>query len=216
MENFANNFTTLLTQAIGRVDTTIKVASELGSPDPNFRILIDAEYMLVTAKSVNGWQVTRGIEGSVAQIHASTSEVNHVLTIGSLNELVKSAAVKVGDYVAAENILKGQPLYVSKATGQIGLADVNSYVKSLVLGYAVSDCLAGFSVAVMKGQLDLADWNNIAGTTQLLVGQIYFLSDSGKISSTPPIGPIKKTSTVIGMALTPTVLEVKPSVPILL
>lgn len=88
MENFANNFVTTLAAAIGAADASIMVASSTGSPAANFRIEVESEYMLVTAKSGNTWTVTRGIEGSVAAAHASAAELAQVLTVDGLKTLI--------------------------------------------------------------------------------------------------------------------------------
>ena len=101
MENFANNFVTTLAAAIGATDTSVQVDSSAGSPAANFRILIESEYMLVTAKSGNTWTVTRGIEGSIAIAHAATytntsgqivaTEVAQVLTVVGLKTLIQQS-----------------------------------------------------------------------------------------------------------------------------
>jgi Head domain of trimeric autotransporter adhesin len=50
----------------------------------NFRILVDSELMLVTVVSGLTFTVTRGIEGTVAAVHAAGAAVTLVLTSGSL------------------------------------------------------------------------------------------------------------------------------------
>ena len=84
MENFANEYQSALNGAIDNDDTSLVVDSATGSPDANFRIRIDDEYLLVTAKAGTTFTVTRGIEGSTAASHSDDAVVTHVLTAGGL------------------------------------------------------------------------------------------------------------------------------------
>jgi hypothetical protein len=133
MENFANNFVTTLAAAIGAADTSLTVATSTGSPAANFRILIESEYMLVTAKSGNTWQVTRGIEGSVATAHAATytnllgqvvpTEVAQVLTAGALKQFVAESQ-KIA-LVAATSIIAFK-LITTDSLGKAVYADADT------------------------------------------------------------------------------------------
>jgi len=80
-EQYANNAQTTLAAAIAAADTTITVSSAAGFPSqPQFRIRIDNELLLVTAVSGTTWTVQRGVEGTTAAAHASGATVTHVLT----------------------------------------------------------------------------------------------------------------------------------------
>lgn len=86
MENLGNDFTTTLAAAItDTIGTTITVASSTGAPAANFRILIDTEWMLVTAIAHPNWTVQRGIEGSTAATHLNGATVAHTITKGGLD-----------------------------------------------------------------------------------------------------------------------------------
>jgi hypothetical protein len=87
-ENFANQYQTTLDGAINDSTTTITVISVVGSPNANFRIKVDDEYMLVTDVSGSAFTVTRGIEGSEAASHADAATVTHVLTAGGLTQAI--------------------------------------------------------------------------------------------------------------------------------
>lgn len=92
-ENFANEYATALNGAIDNAVTSLVVDSDTGSPDANFRIRIDNEYLLVTAKAGTTFTVTRGIEGSTAAAHADDAAVTHVLTAGGLRAGIEDAQV---------------------------------------------------------------------------------------------------------------------------
>ena len=72
-------------------DTTTSVAVVDGSVFPssgNFRINVEDELMLVTARSTNTLTVTRGAESTSAAAHTSGTQVDSVLTAGSLAQYV--------------------------------------------------------------------------------------------------------------------------------
>ena len=87
-EQFANKPVTTLNGAIDGVVTTVVVLDASLFPlAPQFRILVESEYMLVTGVSGNTFTVTREIEGTSAVAHLSGVPVVHVLTAGALNQL---------------------------------------------------------------------------------------------------------------------------------
>jgi hypothetical protein len=91
-ETFANVLPTqtqaTLTAPIGASDTAIVVSSTTVFPtSPQFRILIDAELMLVTAVAGSVFTVTRALEGTVAVPHVQGSVTSHILTAGALAQL---------------------------------------------------------------------------------------------------------------------------------
>jgi len=84
-EHFANQALTTLTAGLSEGATTLTVASVERFPtEPNFRILIDSELMLVTAVEGAPFTVERGIEETGDIPHASGSAVTQVLTAGAL------------------------------------------------------------------------------------------------------------------------------------
>jgi ABC-type amino acid transport substrate-binding protein len=93
-EQLANNAASTLSAAIpDAVATTCTVANGTVFPATgNFRVIIDTELMLCTARSGNTLTVTRGIEGTTAAAHASGAAVTHVLTqAGLLQYLIENA-----------------------------------------------------------------------------------------------------------------------------
>jgi hypothetical protein len=84
-EVFANNASSTLNGAILSSDATLVVQSAASFPTSgNFRILIDSEYLLVTAVSGTTFTVSRGQEGTSAAGHASGAPVTHVATAAGI------------------------------------------------------------------------------------------------------------------------------------
>lgn len=97
-ESFANNYQTTLSGNGGSITaaaTTLLVASATGAPSVaginQFRIVIDAEIMIVTAISSLTFTVTRGAEGTTAAIHGDGAAVSHIVTAAELNSLIANA-----------------------------------------------------------------------------------------------------------------------------
>lgn len=93
-EQLANNAASTLTAAIpDAVATTCTVVNGTVFPATgNFRVIVDTELMLCTARSGNTLTVTRGIEGTTAAAHASGAALTHVLTqAGLLQYLIENA-----------------------------------------------------------------------------------------------------------------------------
>jgi hypothetical protein len=85
IEQFANNAASTLSSSINNSVTSLTVASAAAFPAAgNFRIIVDAEIMLVTAVSTNTFTVTRAQEGTTATSHTSPAAVTHILTAGGL------------------------------------------------------------------------------------------------------------------------------------
>lgn len=92
-EQFANDAITTLNGAINNVTTTVTVVDGSIFPaDGNFRILVESELMLVTARVTNVLTVERGIEGTSGASHGNGSDVEHVLTKGGMTRFVKDNA----------------------------------------------------------------------------------------------------------------------------
>ena len=87
-ERFSNQASTALSSAIGAGDLSISVQSATHFPgQPEFRVRVGQELMLVTGVAGATWTVTRGIEGTTAASHAIGTVVVAVLTAGGIDEL---------------------------------------------------------------------------------------------------------------------------------
>lgn len=144
------------------------------------------------------------------------TEILEVATQGPPGPPGIDGAAALGSYVASENVPQGMPMYVSRSTGQVGAADAGVYVKSFVLGCAVLAAVTGFPVQLTKGKVELNDWTAVAGQAHLTPGLPYFLKPGGGITASVPAGPVSKSSTVVGVAMSATALMVEPNPPLLL
>jgi hypothetical protein len=87
-ERFVTRGSTSLAASIEADDLSITVQSTTRFPtQPEFRIGVGQELMLVTGVSGATWTVTRGIEGTVAAQHLAGTAVVAVLTGGALDEM---------------------------------------------------------------------------------------------------------------------------------
>ena len=88
-EKYSDVAASTLNGAINNSTTSVVVASATGFPTAgNFRIMIEAEIMLVTAVASNTFTVTRGIEGTTAASHADTLPVVQAFTKGALDAIL--------------------------------------------------------------------------------------------------------------------------------
>lgn len=117
---------------------------------------------------------------------------------------------------ALEDIASGQPVYVNRVTGKLGLAAAITQEKATAVGLTVAAIASGFVGQVDEEFHTEADWTAIAGAAMLAVGQTYFLSATpGQITNVAPTS-IGQYVTVIGVAIDPTTLSIQLGQPILL
>ncbi len=89
-ERFVNQGTTTLNGGINDVTTTVVVNN--GSVLPalgQYRIIVDSEIMLVTARSVNTLTVVRGQESTANVSHSSGASVAQVVTLGGIQRYMR-------------------------------------------------------------------------------------------------------------------------------
>lgn len=90
-ETYSNNAKSSLLSGITSGATSLTLASGGGAAFPssgNFRIIIDAEIILVGVRSTDTLSsLTRGIEGTTAAAHSAGAPVAHVMTAGSLDQI---------------------------------------------------------------------------------------------------------------------------------
>ena len=87
-EKFANSASTTLATGIGSDDLSLVVADASAFPaQPQFRILLESEILLVTGVSGATFTVTRGAEGTTATSHGSGLPIKQILTAGAVAQL---------------------------------------------------------------------------------------------------------------------------------
>lgn len=117
-EQLVNQGTTTLNGSINNSATSITVTS--GSVFPatgNFRIRIDDELLLCTARSSNTLTVTRGIEGTSAASHSDLAAVSQVLTKAGfdqyLTEYPELSKISRGAFGSRPSAVKAGNIYIA-------------------------------------------------------------------------------------------------------
>lgn len=88
-EQYANNAVTTLNGSLTDSATSVTVSDATAFPsDGNFRILVESELMLVTARSGNVFTVTRGAETTTAVAHNTGVQVAFIVTEDSFRRLM--------------------------------------------------------------------------------------------------------------------------------
>lgn len=91
-EKFANSAMSSLVSGISDLDLSLTVVSAASFPaTPQFRLLIEAEILLVTGVAGATFTVSRGQEGTVAAPHALGASVRGILTAGAVEQLKADA-----------------------------------------------------------------------------------------------------------------------------
>lgn len=116
--------------------------------------------------------------------------------------------------VAGAALIQGQPVAVSRASGQLLPARADTYVLAFVAGVASADTVQGFTNKPAHGAVTLPDWTAIAGSPALSVGQPYFLGAAGGLTTVPRLEAACIAR--VGLATTPLTLVVEPATPIIL
>jgi hypothetical protein len=109
----------------------------------------------------------------------------------------------------------GTPIYLA-ATGHANLAQADAMPKAGIVGFAISEALAGFACNyVTEGKVTRDDWSLVASTSTLAAGQVYFLDPAkpGRITSTPP-SLAGNYLVRVGRAISPLSLDIEIEPPI--
>jgi hypothetical protein len=116
--------------------------------------------------------------------------------------------------VAGADLVQGQPLAVSRASGQLLPARADTYTLSFVAGVASADTAQGFADRPVHGAVTLPDWTALTGSPALSVGQLYFVGPAGGLTTAPRLDT--QCIARVGLATAPQTLVVEPSTPIIL
>lgn len=105
VERLANFGETTLSGDLDGSQTTVTVSNGALFPSSgNYRIVVDEELMLVTARSTNDLTVTRGIESTSAVAHTNGANVKMVLTAAGLTTFTSEAITtnngKLGRFIS--------------------------------------------------------------------------------------------------------------------
>lgn len=116
--------------------------------------------------------------------------------------------------VAGADLARGQPVAVSRASGQLLPARADTYTLAFVAGVASADTAQGFANQPAHGAITLPDWSALTGAISLNVGELYFVGPEGGLTASPRLDT--QCVARVGLATTPQTLVVEPSTPIIL
>ena len=115
--------------------------------------------------------------------------------------------------VAGAALVRGLPVAISRATGQLLPARADTYALAFVAGVASDDTASGFVDRPAHGAVTIADWSTVADTAQLAPGLPYFLAAAGGLTAVPP-GAGGLCNIRVRLAVSSTTMVVAPSLPI--
>lgn len=96
-EQYVNFGETTLAEALDASETGVDVTTGSVFPSSgNFRVVVDDEIMLATARSTNTLTVERGAEGTTAATHDTGAAIALMLTAASLTNIVQENGVGTG------------------------------------------------------------------------------------------------------------------------
>jgi hypothetical protein len=116
-------------------------------------------------------------------------------------------------------LVAGTPVYVS-GSGSVQRARANSLLTSFVIGLAAADIASAATGPITAEPfitLTTAQWDAISGETGgLTPGKVYFLSSTtaGRITKTGPTDAANNTKTMIGIAVSTTLLRLNIGEPV--
>lgn len=97
-ERFVNDASTTLNGTINASVQSIVVADGSVFPsEGDYRLLVDDELVLVTARSTNTLTVERGAESTTAASHTDGTQIDAVLTADAINQLVDDSTAGYSD-----------------------------------------------------------------------------------------------------------------------
>lgn len=118
-------------------------------------------------------------------------------------------------YVQADEDIQAGQAVKPNVAGRMVLAQANSMVNSRQVAIAQADTLTGFACPIRQDFVTLTDWTEATGSTNLLPGANYFLSNiiPGMLTTTPPSSGVVLS---VGIAVNSTTLSINLGSPILL
>ncbi len=176
--------------------------------------------MNLALQPASPWVVTLSGDTSLLVARPATPALTIVLSAqgapGAKGDKGEPGTAQASRVVAADAIAAaGLPLAISRATGQALLARADTYTRAFVAGLADGGVAAGFAVGVAGGLITLTDWSAVIGAAQLQPGSTYYLAATGGLSTTAPTLP-GQCIVVVGLAIDPFTLNVRPTLPLTL
>lgn len=178
-EQFVNNAKTTLNGGIDASVTTVTVTSGSVFPaEGDFRVIVNDEIMLVTARSTNDLTVIRGQDGTSGAIQADASEIRVILTAGGMEKYINDAVPNANNKYPhrlqddSDNILTDSNFSWDNQGSASVATDASG---SLTLTYPVT---VAQSVRVLYKSAPTAPYTL---TAKILFGPGYSVSTSGSM-----------------------------------
>jgi hypothetical protein len=125
-------------------------------------------------------------------------------------------ALVVGEAEANEDIIAGLPVYGLSGQSKVGLSRADSPAKNRVAGLSRTTTPAGNTdTFVSAGHFELADWTAITGSAALTPNSVYYLGETGGLTTTAPT-TAGQYVVEVGRAFETTILDLCIKRPILL
>jgi len=174
-ERFSNQASTTLATSVGSGDLSISVQVTTHFPNqPEFRIRIGQELMLVTGISGTTWTVLRGVEGTTDSSHAAGSVVIGVLTAGGIDELRTEIEAEI-----PQNTVQTSDSRLSNDRTASGIRTATTVV-------SVSSAAAPTPGQVLTATSGTAaDWETPSGAS---LATTFIAAGSGPVSITTVVG----------------------------
>jgi hypothetical protein len=151
----------------------------------------------------------------LSAILAGLDEDDETVIEGRVSDLEDVSASNY-EAEAAENIAAGMPIYGVDGLANAGVARADTASKGRVAGLAVTAAASGFTVTYQSdGRFELADWTTVAGVATLTPSSVYYLAETGGLTTIAPTAA-SQTLTEVGRAVETTVLDLCIKRPILL
>lgn len=116
-ERLQNDSSTTLNGNIDDTQTTITVTNGAAFPsEGDFRLLIESEILLCTARSSNSLTVVRGREGTANVSHLDTTAVNLILTEDAVEEYVRQNTNPFHNYSPALRIFNNSGAIIGESS----------------------------------------------------------------------------------------------------
>lgn len=198
-EQYVNDVTTTLNGAIDASITLIVVTSATGFPSTgNFRIRIDSEIMLVTARTGTSLTVTRASESTTGATHSNGTTVSIVHTAGAI-DAIRTDQITRGAFASRPAASKAGNLYLANDGPYLSEDDGSTW-----MAFGPNRKLT----PVVPGDFS---WLNQLSGTETIVGGVAVLQAEASRASPSTLARVKTapaTPYTVTMAFAP---QMKPT-----
>ena len=193
-EQLLNDASTTINGTINDTVTTITVTDGSIFPaDGDYRLLIEAEIVLVTARSTNDLTVVRGVDGTTATSHTDTTGIGTILTAGAIDQHMDDVTAGYSDRYPfrildedGNTLTSSDFTWVNQSTATVSDDDWGGITMT-------TDTLSGDNMRILKRAAPSGAWtmtmfclfgpgyNNGGGASSSYISALVRESDTGKL-----------------------------------